>query len=79
MTKILEFAQDSNIGLELRVREFMPTADELLLDDTRGNKMYSIPWTIADRDEAARAANLYLDRYIEAYPNAILDNSNHLV
>lgn len=79
ITKVLEFAQDSNIVLKLRVREFIPTADELLSDDTRGNKMYSIPWAIADPDEAVRAVNLYLDRCIEAYPNAILDDSNHLV
>jgi len=49
------------------VREFTPTADELLSDDTRGNKMYGIPWAIADLDEATGAVNLYIGRCIEAY------------
>lgn len=78
-TKVLEFAQDSNSVLKLEVREFMPTADELLSDDTRGNKMYSIPWAIADPDEAARAINLYINRYFVAYLDNILDDSNRLV
>ncbi len=78
-TKILEFAQDSNVILKLRVREFMPTAEELLSDDARGNKMFSIPWAIADPDEATSAVNLYIDRCIEPYIYAILDDSNHLV
>ena len=79
MTKVMEFTQDSNVVLRLKVREFIPTPDELLSDDTRGNKMYSIPWAIADPDEAVRAIHLYIDHCIEAYPNAILDDSNRLV
>jgi hypothetical protein len=78
-TKILEFAQDSNVILKLRVREFMPTAEELLSDDARGNKMFSIPWAIADPDEAMSAVNLYIDRCIEPYLYTILDDSDHLV
>ncbi|CAK7223801.1 hypothetical protein SEUCBS140593_005353 [Sporothrix eucalyptigena] len=78
-TKVLELAQDSNIVLTLRVREFIPTAKELSSDDTRGNKMYGIPWAIADPDEATRAVNLYTDRCIEAYLETILDDSNRLV
>ncbi len=41
--KVMEFAQDSNVVFKVRVREFVPTAEELLSDDARGNKMYSIP------------------------------------
>lgn len=78
-TKVLEFAQDSNIVLKLRVREFKPTAEELLSDDTRGNKMYDIPWAIADPDEATRAVNLYIDRCVKSYLHTILDDSDHLV
>jgi hypothetical protein len=78
-TRILEVAQDSNVVLKLSVREFVPTAEELRFDDARGNKMYSVPWAIADPDAATRAVDPYLDRCIEAYLHTILDPSNHLV
>lgn len=78
-TKVLEVAQDSNAILNLMVREFVPTAEELLSDDTRGNKMYDIPWAIADPDEATEAMNLYIDRCTGVYLDFILDDSVHLV
>jgi len=78
-TKVLECAQDSNVVLKLRVREFIPTAEELLSGDTRGNIMFDIPWAIADPDEATRSVNDYIDRSIESYLHTILDDSNHLV
>lgn len=77
--KILEFAQDSNVTLRLRVREFIPTAEELQSDDARGNKMYGIPWAISDPDEATSVVNFYIDRCIEPYLCTILDDSDHLV
>jgi hypothetical protein len=73
--RALELAQDIN----LVVREFVPSLEELRSDDTRGNKMYSIPWAIADPQEATAAVNLYLDHCIRAYLDTILDDSNHLV
>lgn len=77
--RVLELAQDSNIILRLAVREFVPSDEELISDDTRGNKMYAIPWAIADPEEATRAVNLYLDGCIGTYLDNILDESNHLV
>lgn len=77
--KVIEVAQDSNIALQLRVKEFVPTAEELLSDDTRGNKMFSIPWAIADPDEAAASVNCYIDRCTDAYLETVLDDTNHLV
>lgn len=78
-TKVLECAQDSNVVLHLRIRQFTPTAEELLSDDTRGNKMYGIPWAIADPDDATKAVNFYLDHCIEAYLYTILNDTDHLV
>jgi len=77
-TKVLDFAQDGNIVLSLRVREFFPSIEELLFDDARGNMMYGIPWAIADPDEATRVVNLCIDSCTEAYLDTILDDSNHL-
>ncbi|KAI5455754.1 hypothetical protein BGZ63DRAFT_137383 [Mariannaea sp. PMI_226] len=77
--KIINLAQDSNAVLHLAVREFVPSYEELRSDDTRGNKMYSIPWAIADPEEATEEVKRYLDRCIEGYLDAILDDSNHLV
>jgi hypothetical protein len=57
--RVLEVAQDSNVVPKLIVQELAPTAEELRLGDTRGNKMYSVPWAIADPDAATRAVNLY--------------------
>jgi hypothetical protein len=78
-TVILELAQDSNAVLRLAVGEFVPSPEELTSHDTRGNKMYSIPWAIADPEQATKAVNHYLDRCIGNHLDAILDDSNHLV
>jgi len=78
-TKVLEFAQDSNVIFKLRVWVFIFTAEELLSDDARGNKMYSIPWAIADPDEATKFVNLFNDHCNKSYLHTILDDSNHLV
>ncbi|KAJ4311707.1 hypothetical protein N0V84_010304 [Fusarium piperis] len=77
--RVLDLAQDSNVVLRLAVREFVPGAEELRSDDTRGNKMYGIPWAITDPEEATKAVNLYIDRCIGTYLVTILDDSNHLV
>lgn len=76
---VLELAQDSNAILRLAVREFVPSLEDLTSDDTRGNKMYSIPWAIADSEQATEAVNSYLDGCIGNYLDAILDDSNPLV
>jgi hypothetical protein len=78
-TVFLELAQDSNAVLRLAVREFAPHPEDLASDDTRGNKMYSIPWAIADPEQATKAVNSYLDGCIGNYLDAILDDSNPLV
>lgn len=77
--RVLELAQDSNVVLRLAVREFVPSAEELKSDDTRGNKMYGIPWAIADPGEATKEVNLYINRCIGTYLGTILDDSNRLV
>ncbi|GKU08608.1 unnamed protein product [Fusarium langsethiae] len=41
--------------------------------------MYSIPWAIADPEEATKEVNRYLDRCIGDYLNANLDYSDHMV
>ena len=76
---VLEVAQDSNVVLRLVVRRFVPSFEELESDDTRGNKMYSIPWAIADPEEATEEVNHYLDRYMGDYLVANLDDSDQLV
>ncbi|KAM0294471.1 hypothetical protein ACHAPM_011210 [Fusarium culmorum] len=76
---VLEVAQDSNVVLRLVVRRFVPSFEELESDDTRGNKMYSIPWAIADPEEATKEVNHYLDRYMGDYLVANLDDSDQLV
>jgi hypothetical protein len=78
-TKTLEIAQDSNVILRLQIREFVPSNEELVLDDARGNKMYSIPWAIANPDEAAKFANEYVDRNMDTYLETVLDDSNRFV
>uniref|UniRef100_A0A4E9EJY3 Uncharacterized protein n=1 Tax=Gibberella zeae TaxID=5518 RepID=A0A4E9EJY3_GIBZA len=77
--RVLDLAQDSNVVLRLAVREFVPSLEELTSDDTRGNKMYSIPWAIEDAKEATEEAHRYLSRCVKGYLEAILDDSNHLV
>ncbi|KAK2926409.1 hypothetical protein FoTM2_013275 [Fusarium oxysporum f. sp. vasinfectum] len=77
--RVLEVAQDSNVVLRLVVREFVPSFEEFGSDDTRGNKMYGIPWAIADPEEATKEVNRYLDRCIGDYLGANLDYSDHLV
>ncbi|KAF4470693.1 Clavaminate synthase [Fusarium albosuccineum] len=77
--RVLELAQDSNAVLHLAVRKFAPSPEERRSDDTRGNKMYSIPWAIADPERATETVNCYLDHCIEEYLDAVLDDSNHLV
>ncbi|PCD20193.1 hypothetical protein AU210_016718 [Fusarium oxysporum f. sp. radicis-cucumerinum] len=77
--RVLEVAQDSNVVLRLVVREFVPSFEEFGSDDTRGNKMYGIPWAIADPEEATKEVNRYLDRCIGNYLDANLDYSDHLV
>jgi hypothetical protein len=61
------------------VREFVPSFEEVASDDTRGNKMYSIPWEIADPEQATEEVNRYLDCCIGDYLGANLDYPNHLV
>ncbi|EXK76669.1 hypothetical protein FOQG_18594 [Fusarium oxysporum f. sp. raphani 54005] len=76
---ILELAQDSDIVLRLAVQEFVPNTEELESDDTRGNKMYSIPWAIANPEEATQEIRHYLHHCMGYYLDTILDKSNHLV
>jgi hypothetical protein len=78
-TKALEIAQDSNVILRLQVREFVPLNEELVSDDARGNKMYGIPWAIANPDEAAKSANEYVDQNMVTYLETVLDDSNRFV
>ncbi|EXM15093.1 hypothetical protein V3481_017323 [Fusarium oxysporum f. sp. vasinfectum] len=76
---VLELAQDSDIVLRLAVQEFVPSTEELESDDTRGNKMYSIPWAIANPEEATQEIRHYLHHCMGYYLDTILDKSNHLV
>jgi hypothetical protein len=78
-SKTLDIAQDSNVILKIKVREFVPLNEELASDDARGNKMYGIPWAIADPDEAAKSAREYVEQNMETYLEAVLDDSNHFV
>jgi hypothetical protein len=78
-TRVLEVAQDSNVILPLKIRQFVPSSEELVSVDTRGNKMYAIPWAIANPDEATKFVNEYIERTKEAYMETLLDDSNRFV
>ncbi|KAK2471861.1 hypothetical protein H9L39_16544 [Fusarium oxysporum f. sp. albedinis] len=76
---VLEVAQDSNVVLRLVVRQFVPSFEELESDDTRGNKMFSIPWAIADPEDTTKEVNHYLVRCMGDYLVTNLDDSDQLV
>lgn len=52
----------------------MPLNEELVSDDARGNKMYGIPWAIANPDEAAKSTNEYVDQNMDTYLETVLDD-----
>jgi hypothetical protein len=52
----------------------VPLNEELVSDDARGNKMYGIPWAIANPDEAAKSANEYVDQNMDTYLETVLDD-----
>ncbi len=71
--------------LVLRVRQFEPPVepDEAARDDKevggKGRRYYIIPWAIANLNEAIRAIQTFIDNSLQAYLDAVIDDSSGMV
>lgn len=78
-TKTLDLVQGGDAILRITIREFVPTDEEMASTDARGNKMYRVPWAVADPDEATTSVNSFIDQNGANYLNHFVVGADPLV